>query len=227
MSDQLRRRAVEGIGNALDLHRVVGYQLMAALQKLDGRLAFADAAVAQNQHALTVNVHQHAVAGDLRGQRIIEIVNDMTGGVHRITAGAQQGTAMLLGHLQQLVEHLQIPGDDHSGKAVAHQAVEDPCPLLGGHAGEKAHLALSQYQQPLGVKIIIKSHQLQGRTEHVRHRDNAGIVISAFAEDLHVEVFSQLLDAGGGASYFFHGALLRKYIRSIIPYPPAFRNFPP
>ena len=206
---------MECVGNALDLHRVVGHQLMAALEKLNGGLALADAAVAQDQHTLTVNVHQHAVAGDLGRQGVIEIVNDMTGGVHRITAGAQQGAAMLLGHLQQLVEHLQIAGDDHGREAVAHQAVKDPRPLLGGHAGEKAHLAFPQDQQALGVEIIVKPHQLQGRTEHVRHGDDAGVIVAALAEDLHMKVFRQLLHAGRGTSHFFHARCSSHSIPSI------------
>ena len=144
------------------------------------------------------------MAGDLGRQGVVEIVNDMTGGVHRITAGAQQGAAMLLGHLQQFAEHLQIAGDDERGKAVTHQAVKDPRPLFGGHAGEKAHLALSQNQQALGVEIVIKAHQLQGRAEHVRHGDDAGVIVAALAEDLHMKIFRQLLYAGRGTSHFFH-----------------------
>ena len=184
---------------------------MTALEQLNGRLTFADTAVAKDQHTLAVNIHQHAVAGDLGRQCIVEIVNDMTGGVYRITCSTQQGTAMLLGHFQQFREYLQIAGDDHGGKAVAHQAVKHPCPFLCGHAGKKAHLALAQDQKPLGVKIIIKPHQLQRRTEHIRNGDHAGVIVTALAENFHMKVFRQLFDAGRGTFHFFHGLSLLKF----------------
>ena len=64
MTDELGRGAGERIADAADLHRVVRNEPVAALDQLDGRLALADAAVAEDQHALAVHVHQHAVARD-------------------------------------------------------------------------------------------------------------------------------------------------------------------
>ena len=68
MADQLRRRTGQHIGNTADFHRIVGNQPVTALDKLDGRFAFADAGIAHNQHTLAVNLHQYAVAGNAGGQ---------------------------------------------------------------------------------------------------------------------------------------------------------------
>ena len=60
----------------LNLHRIVGDETVAALDELDGRLALADAAVAEQQHALAVDLHQHAVACDARRKLDVQIRNE-------------------------------------------------------------------------------------------------------------------------------------------------------
>ena len=55
-------------GHPADFHRVVGDQAVAALDQLNGRFAFAHAAVSQQEDALAVDLHKHAVAGDAGGQ---------------------------------------------------------------------------------------------------------------------------------------------------------------
>ena len=49
---------------------------MAALDELDGRLALADAAVADKQNTFAVNLHQNAVACDARRKFDVQIRNE-------------------------------------------------------------------------------------------------------------------------------------------------------
>jgi hypothetical protein len=46
------------VGDLAQLHGIVGNEAVAALDQLDGQLALADAAVAENEDAFTVNFHQ-------------------------------------------------------------------------------------------------------------------------------------------------------------------------
>ena len=58
MADVLRRSAHDlAVGELAQLHGVVGDEAVAALDQLDGQLALADAAVAQDQDALAVDLH--------------------------------------------------------------------------------------------------------------------------------------------------------------------------
>ena len=50
------------LGSAADVDRVVGDQPMPADDQVEGALALADAALADDQHAEAENVHQHARA---------------------------------------------------------------------------------------------------------------------------------------------------------------------
>ena len=77
MPQHLRRVADELPGRYLpDLDRIVRNQTVSALDKLDGRLALADAAVAVDENALARNLNQNAVARDARGKRLLEVGNE-------------------------------------------------------------------------------------------------------------------------------------------------------
>ena len=77
MPQHLRRVADELPGRYLpDLDRIVRDQAVPALDKLDGRLALADAAVAVDENALARNFNQHAVARDARGKRLLKVGNE-------------------------------------------------------------------------------------------------------------------------------------------------------
>ena len=63
-------------GYAANFHRIVRDETVAALDKLDGRLALADAAVADKQNTFAVNLHQNAVACDARRKLDVQIRNE-------------------------------------------------------------------------------------------------------------------------------------------------------
>ena len=52
-----------GLVDAVQIHRVVGHQAVAARDQLQPQLALAQARFAGNQHAQAQNVHEHAVHG--------------------------------------------------------------------------------------------------------------------------------------------------------------------
>ena len=64
------------VGHPAQLNGVIGDQTVAALDQLDGRLALADAAVADKQNTFAVNLHQHAVACDARRKLDVQIRNE-------------------------------------------------------------------------------------------------------------------------------------------------------
>ena len=113
---------------------------------------------------------------------------------------------MLVCHLHQLWRRLHISGDDHGGERIAQQLVEYPRPLSLRHPLQKLHFAPSQNLQALIVKIIVKTHQLQGRSVHIRNGHNGVVKIPALVQDLHVEGLHHILQAGRCALDFFHKA---------------------
>ena len=227
MADQLRGRAVEGVGHPPDLHGVVRHQTVAALQQLDGRFALADAGFPQQQHALSVDIHQHAVAGDLRSQRPVQVVDDLAGQLHGVQLGTQQRAAVLPGNLQQLGEDLHVPGDDEGRYLAAQQIVEHPAAVLQLHGLEEGHLGLAEHLQALGLEVVVKAHQLQGRAIHIGNAHRALVIVAAPAHDLHIKILHQLAELGGGALHLIchmEAPCSSVYIYSIISYGGRFYN---
>lgn len=65
VADVLRRRTHKGaVGYPADFHRVVCDEPVATFDQLHGGLALADAALAEDEDALAVDLHEHTVAGD-------------------------------------------------------------------------------------------------------------------------------------------------------------------
>ncbi len=165
------------VAGALDLHRVVGDQAVAPLDQLDGGLALAHAGLAQQEHPLAVDLHQHAVAGDARGQVVpcreaIMALMNSRGGV----LAAQDGAVVLLRHLHALREGLHAPGDDEGGDIVPQKLLKALPPLLRRQAGEIGGLHPADHLEPLGVEVVEKAGELQAGTVHILGADGPVLV---------------------------------------------------
>jgi len=71
VADDLRAATHQNAVLALDFHHVVGDQSMAPGDELDGRLALADPALAENQDAQSLDVHQNAVQDLATGETLL------------------------------------------------------------------------------------------------------------------------------------------------------------
>ena len=152
VADDLRGRAVQGVGNAANLHRVVGHQPVAALEQLDGGFAFADAGIADHQHPLAIDVHQDAVAGDLGGQGPVQIVDDVAGQLHGGLFCPQQGAPVLAGNLHQLRKNLHIPGMIRAGISQRSRSSNTFRRCSRGMAFRKVNSALPRICRRFGSK---------------------------------------------------------------------------
>ena len=193
VTDELGRGAGERIADAADLHRVVRNEPVAALDQLDGRLALADAAVAEDQYALAVHVHQHAVARDHGRQLVVEEVDGHARKLDRGVLRAQQGAAVFLRHLHALGEHVELAGDDQRGDLVLEQILKAFAPLGGGKALEEHRLRLADDLEPARVKVVEKADELQPRAVDVRDGQRLRLEIRTGIEHLHLKFFHNIL----------------------------------
>ena len=154
------------VGHLAQLHSIVCYQTVAALDQLDGKLTFADAAVAQDQDALAIHLHQHAVPGDAGSQFQIEYTDQAA---HQRTGrlvGAQQRYAMLLGQFLHFREGSQFlaAADDNSRRLLTKQLIQCFVAFFGRKAGQKIHLCQTHDLQAQLIKIIVITRQKQTGT---------------------------------------------------------------
>ena len=164
---------------------------MAALNQLDGGLALADAALAQQQNALAVDLHQHAVAGDARRQVHLQ------GGDHRRhkiagrKTGAQQRNLIGVGRRHHLLWDVQVAADDDRRHLLGKELIQKLLPLLGGVLFHIGKLAQTEQLDSVAVEIIIKSAQLQSRAVDVHRLNHDLLRVTGHIDRFQLQVFDQ------------------------------------
>ncbi len=124
-------------------------------------------------------------------------------------------------------EDLHVPGDDEGRYLAAQQVVEHPAAVLQLHGLEEGHLGLAEHLQALGLEVVVKAHQLQGRAIHIGNAHRALVIVAAPAHDLHIKILHQLAELGGGALHLIchmEAPCSSVYIYSIISYRGRFYN---
>ena len=174
-----------------DLHRVVGHQTVAPLHQLHGGLTLAHAGLPHEEDPLSVDIHQHAVAGDagrqIGLQRRNDVAHEHAGGVR----AAEDGSVILLGHLHTLGEGLNLPGNNQGRNVLGEQQFEALPPLLGGQPLQIGGLDAANHLEPLGVKVVEKSGELQARPVHVLRPDRHILVPRPAPQDLQAKFLNQ------------------------------------
>ena len=164
---------------------------MAALEQLHGGLTFADAAVADQENALAVDLHQHAVAGNPGRQRGFQVGddggNDGAGGF----LGAQDGNIVLLRHLEALGVGRDVPGDEQRREFVGKQPVEDRSPLLGLQFVHIAHFHIAHDLQTHRLIMVKIARQLKAGSCHVLNGDADGVKIRGRVGDFQIKFLYQ------------------------------------
>ena len=193
IADQLRRRADQlARSDLMYFHSIVGNEPVAPLDQLYRRLALAHAALAQQQHALAVDLYQHAVPGHSGGEMPAEGGNEAHLNICRIALSAQQCPPVLLRSRNALREELQIPGNNDCRNGMGKQILKPSLALLRGQFFQIRPLHLAQQLDPLVVKVVVKSHQLQARAVDV-HLADADLFVISIAPD-HLKI--KFLDNG-------------------------------
>ena len=150
---------------------------MAPLEKLHGALGFADTAVAGQEDALAVDLHQNAVAGDPGGQSGFQVGDDGgddgAGGI----LGEQYGDIVLFRHFQHFGMGLDAPGNEQGGELVGEQPVKDGTAVGGGQLAHIAHLHIAHNLQAHGFVVVEEARQLQARPGDVLHRNTDGGIV--------------------------------------------------
>ena len=178
IADQLRRAADQGMAaHPADLYRVVGDEAMAALDKLQGRLALADAAVAHEQHTLAVDLHQHAVHRHARGQVFLQGMDQIRLKFRGILIRDENTAVILPCHLDTFGEGGYAVADHEGRNIVLHEALEGAAAFLGREAVKIGALDPADDLDAAGVEVIVKAGELQSRAVHIRGGHQGVLII--------------------------------------------------
>ena len=130
MADVFRRCTQDrAVRHTAQLHRVVRDQPVPALHELHGCFALADAALAQDENALAVNLYKYAVPRDARRHLDAQVRNQRAHQTGCIFCGSQHGYFILGSELQHLVEHGKVARYDKRRRLCREQRVDMACLL--------------------------------------------------------------------------------------------------
>ena len=177
---EFRARADEhGLRAAANLHRVVGHQPMAPHNQIERALAFADAALADDEHAEPEDVHQHRVQHRSLGQRVLENRRQLCDGGRRDDRRFHQRQLRALSFDGELGGRRETAGDEDAGKVERQREthrIDAP-----GHrqALEIADLALAENQHASRLEVLVKPGEREAGLLNVRTRNEAVEAIRA------------------------------------------------
>ena len=166
---------------------------MATLEQLGCGLAFADAAFAHEQQALAVDLDEHTVARNARGQRVLEVGDETGDDIGRGLQTAQNGDIVLFCHLHALGHWLDVAREDEGGDVIGEQLVEGLGAALRGEGVEIGRLGIADDLQAQRLKMRKKACQGQTGTHDFFHHEIDAIVIAGFTGDDEVKFLHDLL----------------------------------
>ena len=169
MLGDVRRGADQRIvADLSDLHHIVGNQAVSSLDQLQGRLRFSDAALARDQDALAVYVHQHAVNGDARRQPDVQPADGFGHEGGGGLLGHQDGNLLLNGDLTEERIRLKLPAVYHAGHGIGEKLIVDlQLPFLG-HGFHIRVFHKADDLQPRRLMVFKIAGKLQRRSVEIR-----------------------------------------------------------
>ena len=179
VADKLRRAAHERIlADAFYLNRVVGDESVAALDKLQRRLALTDAAVAHQQHALAVDLDEHAVRRYARSEIVVQGADDVGLKLRGVLRCHEHVPVEFLRHFKAFRKRLHPVAYHEAGDVVLHKALERGEALLMAQRVKICTLDPPHDLQAVRIEIVIKPRELHGRAVHVRRDYQSLLIIS-------------------------------------------------
>ena len=154
-----------------DVLRRGAHQTVAAFHQLNGGLALAHAAVAQDEDAFAVDLHEHAVTGHAGGQFYVQDVDEGAEQRGSALGGDQQRHLVLTGKLQEFRQNFQPAADDDSGRLQREHLFQMAAAVRLGQLLQIGDLHHAADLDAAGVKILVVPRQHDARTVHIRGVD--------------------------------------------------------
>ena len=144
---------------------------MAALDELDRRLALADAAVADEQNALAVDLDEHAVARDARRKLDVQVRDERGHDVRGRLRRAQNRHRVAARERAHLRARLDAASEDDGRRLLGKVAFERDAALIGAPALHHRDLRAAHDRDARGVEIFEVAAQLHARPHDIARLD--------------------------------------------------------
>ena len=168
-------------------------QPVPALHELHGCFALADAALAQDENALAVNLYKYAVPRDARRHLDAQVRNQRAHQTGCIFCGSQHGYFILGSELQHLVEHGKVARYDKRRRLCREQRVDMAAAFAFRKRGKITHFGVAEYLDAGGVKVFVIACQQQARAVHIRRIDRDIFQLRGSVDHFQAQLFHDLV----------------------------------
>ena len=185
------------VGDPAQLNSIVGNQTVTALDQLNGGLTLADAGITEDQDALAVDLHKHAVTGDAGCQLGVQRRDELAhqGGGH--LGRHQNRHTVLFAVLHHLRQRLHAAAQHHGGRLEGEKLFQMGVAQGSGQFIQIGHLGQADDLDALAVEIFIVTGQQDARAVHLRCRDLDLFQLTGGVGDRQVGFLSQLCQGNG------------------------------
>ena len=166
---------------------------MTALEQLHGGLTLANAAVALQQNAFAVDLHQNAVQGAAITQMDIQRSRQGRDKAGSVVLAAQQGRVVFFAQENVVLISLHTIGQHQNGQFHGQQPVKGEQTLLPCQALQISGLRTADDLNVIGVKMLKKARQRQCRTADRTAADQLIQIIFGAVDDLQAELGNQFM----------------------------------
>ena len=149
-----------GLVDAVQVHRIVGHQAIAARDQLQAQLAFAQTRLARDQHAHAQNVHEHTVHGGAVGKVLGQISPQHIDHKGRGLLGGKHRNLRPLAHGQQGLGRGLTVGQHQHWRLQRHDACNASRAVVRRAIRQVSDFARPQNLDAVGMDVIEVTHQV-------------------------------------------------------------------
>ena len=149
-----------GLVDAVQIHRIVCHQAVAARDQLQAQLALAQAGFARDHHAQAQNVHEHAVHGGAVGKVLGQVGTQHIDDERRRLVRGEHRNLRALAHGDQGVGRNLVVCQHQHRRLQGHDAGNAALAVVGRCVAEVRNLALAQNLHAVGVDVVEVTHQV-------------------------------------------------------------------
>ncbi len=178
----------------VDHDRIVGHEAMSPLDQVEGDLRLAEPALADEQHAYSVDVDHGSVVLLVLGKLVVEKIRDQVYGLGRRMARDEYRNAGGRRHLDQFIVQLVVTGENNAGNLELHEVLESLDPCLVVKLVEKTGFGVAENLDALVGKKIGKTRKSQARTVEIAFENPPFLLIHVVqTAKFDIETFADIL----------------------------------
>ena len=172
MPDDVGARPRRVVSDTPNLDLIVCDQPVAAFYDFEGSLGFTDAALAQDQDTLAVDLDQDAVHRDTRSQLDIQVLHKGAHELRGCLTGSEERNTGLFGGDNHFLESLMTACQNQARNLLFKKRSDPLSSRFGREFVQKSVLHIADHLDPVRTEMVVIPRELKTGARHVRDADS-------------------------------------------------------